>query len=97
MAMMSSPQDPIFFLHHANVDRLWALWQDDGHEGANFYPFEGRPYGHNLTDLMWPWDGGELITLPWVENLMPTLDPTDTVRPIDMLDHRGGRLGYSYV
>lgn len=19
--------DPIFFLHHANVDRLWALWQ----------------------------------------------------------------------
>lgn len=22
-----SPNDPIFFLHHANVDRLWALWQ----------------------------------------------------------------------
>jgi hypothetical protein len=20
--------DPIFFLHHANVDRLWAIWQD---------------------------------------------------------------------
>lgn len=23
----ASPQDPIFFLHHAMVDRTWALWQ----------------------------------------------------------------------
>lgn len=23
-----SPQDPAFFLHHAQVDRLWAAWQD---------------------------------------------------------------------
>lgn len=23
-----SPQDPAFFLHHAQVDRLWAGWQD---------------------------------------------------------------------
>lgn len=22
-----SPNDPMFFLHHANVDRLWAAWQ----------------------------------------------------------------------
>jgi tyrosinase len=25
---MLSPSDPIFFLHHAMVDRVWALWQD---------------------------------------------------------------------
>ncbi|KAF7594647.1 hypothetical protein BBP40_008737 [Aspergillus hancockii] len=24
----SSPQDPSFMLHHAMIDRLWALWQD---------------------------------------------------------------------
>lgn len=23
----SSPNDPIFFLHHAMVDRIWAIWQ----------------------------------------------------------------------
>jgi tyrosinase len=27
MGTSTSPADPIFWLHHANVDRLWALWQ----------------------------------------------------------------------
>ncbi len=29
MGGASSPADPLFFLHHANVDRLWADWQQD--------------------------------------------------------------------
>ena len=35
-----SPMDPIFLLNHANVDRLWAKWQDDRHSGAEYYPAE---------------------------------------------------------
>ena len=27
---MHSPNDPIFWLHHANVDRLWWNWQQSG-------------------------------------------------------------------
>jgi hypothetical protein len=27
MAGGRSPADPLFFLHHGNVDRLWAIWQ----------------------------------------------------------------------
>jgi tyrosinase len=27
MADMLSPVDPIFFLHHANMDRLWDVWE----------------------------------------------------------------------
>lgn len=28
-----SPDDPLFWVHHSNVDRIWALWQDyRGHD-----------------------------------------------------------------
>ena len=27
MSTARSPADPIFWLHHANVDRIWARWQ----------------------------------------------------------------------
>ncbi len=27
MASSASPSDPIFYLHHANIDRIWANWQ----------------------------------------------------------------------
>ena len=28
MGWSSSPNDPVFFLHHCNVDRIWAAWQE---------------------------------------------------------------------
>ena len=28
MLINTSPNDSVFFLHHCNVDRIWALWQD---------------------------------------------------------------------
>ena len=27
MDLFSSPNDPLFFLHHANLDRIWAIYQ----------------------------------------------------------------------
>ena len=35
---LTSPNDLIFFFHHCNIDRLWAEWQANGHEGTPFYP-----------------------------------------------------------
>ena len=28
MGGYASPEDPLFFLHHCNVDRIWAAWMD---------------------------------------------------------------------
>ena len=28
MATYYSPDDPLFWMHHTNVDRIWAIWQD---------------------------------------------------------------------
>jgi len=70
MAIMSSPNDPIFWLHHANVDRIWAEWQarrkqewelqNPAQEYAYMMHYVQGPVnpGHGLTDPMWPWDGG---------------------------------------
>lgn len=51
-----SPNDPVFFLHHANVDRLWAIWQEKN-PTQGYVPTGEGPQGHNLYDLMPPWDG----------------------------------------
>lgn len=52
----ASPFDPIFYLHHCNIDRLWAMWQADGH--ADEYPLNGGSSQHHRNDLMYPWTGG---------------------------------------
>jgi tyrosinase len=38
MVSNSSPNDPVFFLHHCNVDRLFAQWQDV--HGVQNFPSE---------------------------------------------------------
>ncbi|MBW9211780.1 tyrosinase family protein [Mumia sp. zg.B21] len=36
MAGRTSPLDPLFYLHHCNLDRLWSIWQKN-HPDANQY------------------------------------------------------------
>lgn len=57
----TAARDPLFFLLHCNVDRLWAKWQ---RQFSRFDPavaasFDGaaNPIGHNLPNTMWPWNG----------------------------------------
>ena len=40
----TSPNDPVFFLHHCNVDRLWARWQY-AHPNAPYLPAGDGPAG----------------------------------------------------
>jgi hypothetical protein len=81
MIPATSPDDPVFFLHHCHVDRIWAMWQFR-HPGQNYplvvpmVPPPGtRPHG--LNDPMPPWTSA------------PELK-----RPIDVLNHTA--LGYTY-
>lgn len=64
----TAAKDPLFFLLHCNVDRLWAKWQwiNDRFDttAVATYPSlgtSGSPgavrVGHNLLDTMWPWNG----------------------------------------
>ena len=87
-----APRDPLFWLIHANVDRLWAEWIKQ-HQGAPgfqpFLPVSGGPAGHNLNDTMWPWNG---TTVPF--GVLPWTVTPENIRPADLLDHRV--LGYFY-
>ncbi len=51
MIPMTSPNDPVFFLHHCFVDKIWADWQARV-PGQNYLPVSGGPRGHNLNDPM---------------------------------------------
>jgi tyrosinase len=54
MMEASSPNDPVFWMHHCMLDRLWAKWQRRN-PNQPYLPSSGGPAGHNLNDPMWPW------------------------------------------
>lgn len=90
-----APQDPVFWLIHANVDRLWAEWttQHRGQAGwVEYAPNGGGPAGHNLNDTMWPWNGG---TTPF--GVSPWTIVPENRRPVEMLDHRAFDTFYDTV
>src|SRR5215510_1669462 len=94
---VASPFDPIFYLHHCNIDRLWAMWQADGH--ASEYPSSGGKPQHNRNDIMYPWVG---TTAGYGTNAsiaasmpMPNFSALGIQRNVDTLDYRAA-YGYTY-
>ncbi|MCZ6682298.1 MAG: tyrosinase family protein [Planctomycetota bacterium] len=51
MRPMTSPNDPVFFMHHCMVDKLWNDWQL-AFPNQGYLPMVGGPFGQNLNDPM---------------------------------------------
>ncbi|GMG83405.1 hypothetical protein LNKW23_26180 [Paralimibaculum aggregatum] len=76
MPTMTSPRDPIFLMHHGNVDRIWALWNAQGGSNTrnrfwtdmvfnnNFMILDGRVYSERVAELQVPESLGFSFGLP---------------------------------
>ncbi|KAH7041529.1 monooxygenase [Microdochium trichocladiopsis] len=82
MGPATSPNEPLFFLHHANVDRAWARWQ-----GRN---------ATRLADYAGFIDRDETIRAS-ITDEMPVMELADT-KPVvqDYMDTMAGPLCYTY-
>lgn len=84
----TSPGDPIFFLHHAQIDRIWYLWQNRN--------LTERQYAITGTGTMFNYPPSPLFRLNDTVSL-EVLSPGGP-RPIrEVLNTLGGPFCYKYV
>ena len=69
MLAMASPNDPVFWLHHCNLDRLWSVWQRQNPTQAPYLPTSGGPTGFNLNDPLVFHEPG--APAPWAGSFKP--------------------------
>ncbi len=63
MLPMTSPNDPVFFMHHCMVDKIWHDWQVR-FPNQGYLPETGGPFGQNLTDPMDSTPSGQIGSRP---------------------------------
>ncbi|WP_018348413.1 tyrosinase family protein [Longispora albida] len=56
MAGFGSPNDPVFWLHHCHVDKLWSDWQRR-YPAATYLPSAGTANVVDIDEAMQPWGG----------------------------------------
>lgn len=82
MGPSTSPNEPLFMLHHAQVDRAWARWQ--GRNETRLADYAG-------------WNDRDETIRASIDDEMPILELADT-KPIvrDYMDTMAGPLCYTY-
>ena len=100
----TATRDPLFFLLHSNIDRLWAKWQLANNRydtSAASYSTVSPTIGDNLADTMWPWNGVAGIPRPPTAPGGPLVQLSFPSKPgpiptvADVLDYIGKTQGNS--
>jgi Common central domain of tyrosinase len=104
MSTNFSPDDPLFYVHHANVDRMWSFWQDyqdqDQLEYEDFevpWHYEGdlldEPQPFGLDEISWDfrmeWEEEDTAEEWSIKRAYPT--------PRDLLPNRQPHVSVRYV
>jgi tyrosinase len=95
-----SPNDPLFWLHHAQMDRLWSMWQ--AVHPVNFKAFGGVPLNITWEDYSSLGDDMRVNTHHYdlhasTDYMMKFDSMSEGVRVSDMFDHQRGELCYEYL
>lgn len=104
--LMSDPGiaalDPIFYLHHCNIDRMWASWNANGNSNPTDLSWLNGPAAVGQREFVMPMpDGSAWVYTPALVNSLSLLDYTYDDLPvaapappvINMLSRRLRRLG----
>lgn len=91
----TSPGDPLFYMHHANMDRLWNKWQHKD------WPARMKDISGPDTQFACPFDFfGDVayknITLDYVMNFDNLVPNRQYFAVKDVMDIQGGTLCYKY-
>lgn len=98
MLPMTSPNDPVFFLHHCFVDKLWADWQARN-PGLSYLPQTGGPAGQNENNLMFATVTGQstIATVLDIATLGYSYDQTPGGASTGTGTGSGGRGGVCFI
>ena len=88
MGQGNSALDPIFMMHHCNIDRIWWMWNQGGGVNSpdplwtdmtfqdNFFNPDGTPYSPKVSDLRDP------EPLGYTYGTVPPIPPYPTQPPV---------------
>ncbi|KAK0383140.1 hypothetical protein NLU13_9053 [Sarocladium strictum] len=80
----TSPNEPLFFLHHAQIDRLWWMWQREEEDRLKEYTGEALHSGE---------EGSRAVSL---DDWLLMGDLAEDVKVADVMDTRGEKLCFEY-
>jgi len=92
----TSPDDPVFFLHHCFIDYIWSKWMLLNPNRPAYLPVQGGPPGTNYNDYLSPWDGVYNVESYDYYYQFRDVAPEGTLVPISKLVVPDHELGYLY-